>query len=205
MYRPPVSGKAPAISASVSAPQRANSPPIAHTASMGPGPGNRVAIPAGERKIPDPIVEPTSTATALHRPSRRTSAGRRDAAAADAPGVTRSCGGDEACVLIVLWYLRASHWATSGWLPRRSGQVHLSPDAVFGCRLVVLDRRLRVRRRPDRDPAGCRQPARHERPAIRDGAGRGGVTAIGPGRPVAGLGFRTDGRAPHFGAISCRG
>jgi hypothetical protein len=28
-------------------------------------------MPAGERKIPEPIVEPTRTATALHIPSRR--------------------------------------------------------------------------------------------------------------------------------------
>src|SRR5439155_5887719 len=31
------------------------------------------ATPAGVRKIPPPIVEPTSTATALHGPSRRES------------------------------------------------------------------------------------------------------------------------------------
>jgi hypothetical protein len=29
------------------------------------------AMLAGDRKIPEPIVEPTRTATALHRPSRR--------------------------------------------------------------------------------------------------------------------------------------
>jgi len=38
---------------------------------MGNGPGSRSAIPAGERKIPDPTVDPTRTATALQRPIRR--------------------------------------------------------------------------------------------------------------------------------------
>src|SRR2546426_3058438 len=38
---------------------------------MGRGWGTRAAMIAGVRKMPLPIVEPTSTATALHRPSRR--------------------------------------------------------------------------------------------------------------------------------------
>src|SRR5207237_10829947 len=39
--------------------------------SKGSGPGSLAAIPAGERKIPEPMVEPTRTATELQRPSRR--------------------------------------------------------------------------------------------------------------------------------------
>src|ERR1700689_2966513 len=91
MYSPPVSGKAPAISASVSAPHSANRPPIAQTASMGPGPGNRAAMPAGDRKIPDPMVDPTSTATALQSPSRRNRAGRFGSG----PAAAGTDGGDE--------------------------------------------------------------------------------------------------------------
>src|SRR5437879_13517100 len=41
---------------------------------MSTGSGTRPAITAGVRKMPPPMVEPTSTATALHSPSRR---GRR--------------------------------------------------------------------------------------------------------------------------------
>jgi hypothetical protein len=37
----------------------------------GSGPGTRSAIPAGDLKIPDPIADPTTTAIALHKPSRR--------------------------------------------------------------------------------------------------------------------------------------
>jgi hypothetical protein len=43
-------------------------------------------MPAGERKIPEPIVEPTRTAIALHNPSRRGSEEARanvESAAAD--------------------------------------------------------------------------------------------------------------------------
>ena len=39
--------------------------------SSGSGPGMRSAMPAGDRKIPDPIVDPMTTAVALHRPMRR--------------------------------------------------------------------------------------------------------------------------------------
>src|SRR2546423_12643816 len=70
-YTPPVRGNAPATSANVNAPQRANNPPVSQIASSGAGPGSLSAILAGDRKIPEPIVEPTRTATALHNPRRR--------------------------------------------------------------------------------------------------------------------------------------
>src|SRR5687768_4224691 len=73
-YTPPVRGKAPATSAMVSAPQSAKIPPMTQIERKGSGPGSLSAIPAGERKMPEPIVEPTRTATALHKPSRRGSA-----------------------------------------------------------------------------------------------------------------------------------
>src|SRR5215211_7327287 len=79
-YMPPVAGSSPESSASVSAPHSANSPPATHTDMSGSGPGSLSAMPAGERKIPEPIVEPTSTATALQRPSWRV----RDGAGASA-------------------------------------------------------------------------------------------------------------------------
>src|SRR5689334_20943364 len=72
---PPVSGKAPATSASVSAPHNATTPPAIHTPNTASGPGSRFVTPAGVRKIPLPIVMPTTTAIALHRPSRRGSTG----------------------------------------------------------------------------------------------------------------------------------
>src|SRR6476469_8580260 len=72
-YIPPVAGSSPDSSASVSAPHSANSPPATHTDISGSGPGSLAAMPAGERKIPEPIVDPTSTATALQRPSCRVS------------------------------------------------------------------------------------------------------------------------------------
>ena len=46
-------------------------PPVAQTAIRGNGPGSLSAIPAGDRKIPEPIVVPTRTAMALHSPKRR--------------------------------------------------------------------------------------------------------------------------------------
>ena len=79
-YSPPVAGNALATSASVSAPHSTKMPPKSHTESSGSGPGSLSAMPAGDRKIPEPIVEPMSTATALKRPSRR---GSRDGAAAE--------------------------------------------------------------------------------------------------------------------------
>ena len=56
-YIPPVAGNSPDSSARVSAPQSAKSPPATHTAMRGSGPGSLSAIPAGERKIPEPMVE----------------------------------------------------------------------------------------------------------------------------------------------------
>src|SRR4051794_20069216 len=72
---PPVFGYSPASSARVSAPHNTKIPPPTQIAASGSGPGNLSAIPAGDRKIPDPIVDPTRTATALHIPRRR---GRAD-------------------------------------------------------------------------------------------------------------------------------
>src|SRR6188508_131347 len=71
---PPVFGYELATSASASAPHIARMPPTTQTASIAPGPGNRFAIPAGERKISDPIVIPTTMVTALQRPRRLGSA-----------------------------------------------------------------------------------------------------------------------------------
>src|SRR5207237_6071444 len=73
-YTPPERGNIAASSAYVSAPHSASSPPRTQTKSMSAGSGTRPAITAGVRKMPPPMVEPTSTATALQSPSRR---GRR--------------------------------------------------------------------------------------------------------------------------------
>src|SRR6185503_13518510 len=71
---PPVFGYELATSASDSAPHIARMPPTTQTASIAPGPGKRFAMPAGERKIPDPIVIPMTMVTALQRPRRLGSA-----------------------------------------------------------------------------------------------------------------------------------
>src|SRR5689334_7752708 len=68
---PPVFGNVLATSASASAPHMASKPPTTQTDSIAPGPGSRFAIPAGDRKIPDPIVMPTTTVIAPNRPRRR--------------------------------------------------------------------------------------------------------------------------------------
>jgi hypothetical protein len=68
---PPVFGSALAISAIVNAPQSAKIPPAIHAESIGSGPGSLSAMPAGERKMPEPMVEPMTTAIALHRPMLR--------------------------------------------------------------------------------------------------------------------------------------
>ena len=48
-----------------------DSPPITHARRRGPGSCICWATSAGTRKIPLPIVDPTTTATALQRPNRR--------------------------------------------------------------------------------------------------------------------------------------
>lgn len=68
---PPVRGSADATSASVSAPHSARTPPTIHTAIKALGDGNRFAIAAGERNIPDPMVVPTTTTRASRSPIRR--------------------------------------------------------------------------------------------------------------------------------------
>src|SRR6266568_3527205 len=70
-YTPPERGNSAASSAYVSAPHNASRPPSTHTPNIGSGAGTRSAMTAGVRKIPPPMVEPTSTAIALQKPSRR--------------------------------------------------------------------------------------------------------------------------------------
>src|SRR3974390_3336670 len=61
VFRPPVAGKALESSETESAPHKANSPPRNHTESMGKAPGTWPAISAGERKMPEPMVDPMTT------------------------------------------------------------------------------------------------------------------------------------------------
>src|SRR6266566_7356005 len=70
-YTPPERGKAAASSEYVSAPHSTNTAPTTHASRNSGTSSMRCATLAGVRKMPLPIVEPTSTATALHRPSRR--------------------------------------------------------------------------------------------------------------------------------------
>src|ERR1041384_5421558 len=72
-YPPPERGNAAASSEYVSAPHSTTTPPTIHASRNSGTSSMRCATPAGVRKIPLPMVEPTRTATALHRPRRRTS------------------------------------------------------------------------------------------------------------------------------------
>src|SRR5256712_443207 len=68
---PPERGNSAASSAYVSAPHSVTPPPSTQASRNSGTSSTRCAIDAGVRKMPLPIVEPTTTATALHRPRRR--------------------------------------------------------------------------------------------------------------------------------------
>src|SRR6266699_16302 len=70
-YTPPERGNAAASSEYVSAPHSTTTAPTTHASRNSGTSSMRCATLAGVRKMPLPIVEPTSTATALHRPRRR--------------------------------------------------------------------------------------------------------------------------------------
>src|SRR6267143_4093429 len=72
-YTPPERGNAAASSEYVSAPHSTTIAPTTQARRNNGTSSMRCATLAGVRKMPLPIVEPTSTATALHRPSRRIS------------------------------------------------------------------------------------------------------------------------------------
>jgi hypothetical protein len=71
-------------------------------------------MPAGDLKMPDPIVEPTSTAVALHNPNRRVScrAGARTVSRASVDASPTGAAGETGAV-IVLCYCRESPRTTS--------------------------------------------------------------------------------------------
>src|SRR6185437_3618033 len=68
---PPERGSAAPSSATESAPQRLMSPPSSQHAIAGPTACSCAATVAGTRKMPLPIVMPTTTAVAPHGPSER--------------------------------------------------------------------------------------------------------------------------------------
>ena len=70
---PPVSGIDADSSANASAPQSTITPPSTHTPSISTGSGTRVAMPAGVRKMPPPMVMPMTRPIELQSPSLRTS------------------------------------------------------------------------------------------------------------------------------------
>ncbi len=70
---PPVSGIDADSSANASAPHSTITPPSTQTPSIHIGSGTRVAMPAGVRKMPPPIVMPMTRPIELKRPSLRTS------------------------------------------------------------------------------------------------------------------------------------
>src|SRR6266550_4034738 len=82
-YTPPERGNAAASSEYVSAPHSTTAAPTTQARRKSGTSSTRWATPAGVRKMPLPIVEPTSTATALHKPSRRLSLSPQRSAATD--------------------------------------------------------------------------------------------------------------------------
>src|SRR5438093_456311 len=68
---PPVRSNSAANYAYVRAPHSVTTPPSTQLSRNRGTSSTRCAIDAGVRKMPLPIVEPTTTATALHRPRRR--------------------------------------------------------------------------------------------------------------------------------------
>src|SRR6476659_4555123 len=133
---PPVSGNAPATSASVSAPHNATTPPAIQTPNTASGPGSRFVTPAGVRKIPLPIVMPTTTAIALHKPSRRGStAGEVD------PGVTSGVGLER--VGMVVWAI--PYGTTGGALPKRALTFSATSGPRHVMRLSGLDPQIHAR------------------------------------------------------------
>ncbi len=70
---PPVSGIDADNSANASAPHSTINPPSTHTPIIRTGSGTRVAMPAGVRKMPPPIVMPITRPIELKRPSLLTS------------------------------------------------------------------------------------------------------------------------------------
>src|SRR6188508_1512732 len=73
MYQPPVCGKDAASSATDNAPHNEISPPRTQTASISVGSGTRVAITAGVRKMPEPMVMPITRPIEGQSPRLRTS------------------------------------------------------------------------------------------------------------------------------------
>src|SRR5438477_281180 len=99
--RPPATGPGGAVKWAKSPRPTANAssasrPPSVQTPNIGSGAGTRCAMIAGVRKMPPPMVEPTRTATALHRPRRR---GRRSP--------QRSSGGADADMGATIYAVRA--------------------------------------------------------------------------------------------------
>src|SRR6266566_5136656 len=102
---PPERGNSAASSAYVSAPHSVTAPPSTQLSKNSGTSSTRWAIVAGVRKIPLPIVEPITTATALHRPSRR---GRRS---------PQRSSGEEVD-------MGATIYAVSAYFPRHDPLVH---------------------------------------------------------------------------------
>src|SRR2546428_288455 len=135
---PPERGNSAASSAYVSAPHSVTAPPSTQLSRNNGTSSTRCAIDAGVRKMPLPIVEPTTTATALHKPRRRGSRSpQRSSGAAE--------GGREADM--------------------RSGNIHFGPHdatlraARMGRRRLHLPAHHPRRRRADhRVRDGLRRP-----------------------------------------------
>src|SRR5207247_2986374 len=86
---PPERGNSAASSAYVSAPHSVAAPPSTQLSRNSGTSSTRCAIEAGVRKMPLPMVEPITTATALQRPRRR---GRRSPQRSAGVGVGAGAG-----------------------------------------------------------------------------------------------------------------
>jgi hypothetical protein len=72
-YAPPASGIIAPSSAYVSAPASATTPPSAHTRKTAPAVGSAFAVSAGVKKMPLPMIPPTTSSAAEKSPSSRRS------------------------------------------------------------------------------------------------------------------------------------
>src|SRR5512147_2065450 len=71
VYQPPVRGNVATSSATESAPHKEITPPTNQTPSINAGSGTRDATTEGVRKMPDPMVMPTTRPVADQKPRRR--------------------------------------------------------------------------------------------------------------------------------------
>ena len=219
---PPVSGIDAESSANASAPHSTISPPSTQTPIINTGSGTRVAMPAGVRKMPPPMVMPITRPIELKRPSLRTSVAIERGYYPDNPsrclplGVTRisfdelSLSVDDRVALHTITHGAARHTTVcaASCLPRHK-QVALQSALQVLNSGAALDRPdtpdevvTAVRRLPAVEAAYAPFPAGID-PRLRAAFESRGVTAAlhAPGRGVRPRREWTAGRRHHADGV----